>query len=70
MIKGRTFWDSLTMKDMVDKSFNGIIVFSYSNTTPSLYHVLQETAAKFSDKIVFYDNWERSYTYKAFCRGD
>lgn len=66
MIKGSNYWDSLTMKDMVNKSFNGISVLSYKNTPLSLYHALQETAVKFPDKIAFYDNWERSYTYRVF----
>lgn len=65
MIKGINFWDSFIMKGMKNKNFNGINVFSY-NTPPSLYHALQETAAKFPDKVAFYDNWERSYTYKEF----
>jgi Acyl-CoA synthetases (AMP-forming)/AMP-acid ligases II len=50
---------------MENKTFNEISVFSY-NTPPSLYHALQETAAKFPDKIAFYDNWERSYKYIVF----
>lgn len=65
MIKGSNFWDSLIMKNMENKTFNEISVFSY-NTPPSLYHALQETAAKFPDKIAFYDNWERSYKYITF----
>lgn len=66
MIKGSTFWDSLTMKNMKNTAFNGIEVLSYAEMPQSLYHSLQETAAKFPDKVAFYDNWERSYPYEAF----
>lgn len=66
MIKGSTFWDSLTMKNMKNTAFNGIEVLSYAEMPRSLYHSLQETAAKSPDKVAFYDNWERSYTYEAF----
>lgn len=66
MIKGSNFWDSLIMKDMSYKTFNGVSVYSYDNIPQSLYHALKDTEAKFSDKTAFYDNWERSYTYKMF----
>lgn len=66
MIRGNTFWDTLTMNGMENKSYNEINVYSYGNIPPSLYHALQETAAKFPDKIAFYDNWERSYKYETF----
>lgn len=66
MIKGSSFWDTLTMKDMKNIAFNGINMLSYSNMPQSLYHALKETSAKFTNKVAFYDNWERSYTYKTF----
>ncbi len=66
MIKGSTFWDSLTMKNMKNTEFNGINVLSYGDIPPSLYHSLQDTAAKYPDKVAFYDNWERSYKYSEF----
>lgn len=66
MISGNDFWDSQIMKGMKNCSFNGISVFSYENIPPSLYHALQETTARSPDKIAFYDNWERSYSYSDF----
>ena len=66
MIKGSTFWDSLIMENMKNTTFNEINVLSYANMPPSMYHALQETAAKYPDKVAFYDNWERSYIYKTF----
>jgi fatty-acyl-CoA synthase/long-chain acyl-CoA synthetase len=66
MIKGSTFWDNLTMNNMKDTIFNKINVLSYVDMPHSLYNSLQETAAKYPEKVAFYDNWERSYTYNAF----
>jgi len=66
MIKGSMYWDSLTIKNMKNITFNGINVLSYRDTPPSLYHALQETVTKYPNKIAFYDNWERSYEYKTF----
>lgn len=66
MIKGSTFWDSLTMKNMKNTTFNKINVLSYVDMPKNLYNSLQETAAKYPEKVAFYDNWERSYTYRAF----
>lgn len=66
MIKGSSFWDSLIMKDMKKTMYNEINLSSYENIQPSLYHSLKETVDKFPNKVVFYDNWDRSYSYKNF----
>ncbi|SHO53319.1 class I adenylate-forming enzyme family protein [Anaerocolumna xylanovorans] len=66
MIKGSTLWDDSITQDMESTVFNGIQVLSYTDMPSSLYHALRLSADRYPDKILFCDNWERSYSYREF----
>lgn len=66
MIKGSMLWDDSITQNMENAVFNGIPVLSYTDMPDSLYHALKLSAERYPDKILFYDNWERSYTYREF----
>lgn len=66
MIQGKDVWDEQLTKDMEHKNFSGHEVYTFSNMKNNYYEILEETAARYPDKIAFCDNWDRTYTYKKF----
>lgn len=66
MIRGSTLWDDSIVQNMESTVFNGIQVLSCTGVPDSLYHALKLSADRCPDKILFCDNWERSYTYREF----
>lgn len=68
MIKGQDMWDAYMTKDMEMREISNRSVFTFSHMKNNYYEVLEDTALKYPDKIAFYDNWNRTYTYETFIK--
>ncbi|RDY29285.1 class I adenylate-forming enzyme family protein [Lachnotalea glycerini] len=66
MIQGIDYWDNMIQKNLKEQDYNHVKVMGYDKIPDSLYCILRNTAKKFGNKIVFWDEWERSYSYRQF----
>lgn len=68
MLEGKNVWNEWFQKDMGDMQIGNRTVYTFPNMKNSFYEMLQDSAAKYPDKIGLCDNWDRSFTYLEFLR--
>lgn len=66
MIQGKKVWNKSLTKNMEVRKISGRDVFTFMDMKNNYYEVLENTVLNYPEKIAFYDNWNREYTYISF----
>ncbi|PWC11709.1 o-succinylbenzoate--CoA ligase [Brenneria roseae subsp. americana] len=66
MINGKDLWNNTILRDMGIRKIHNRNLFTYLNMPKNFYETLVNTVSRTPDKIAFYDNWGRAYSYVNF----
>lgn len=66
MLAGKNVWNEWFQKEMGERKIGDRIVYTFLEMNNSFYEMLEDTAARYPDKIGLCDNWNNRFTYQEF----